>query len=88
VLTQLASLDPDEFPDPLEVDIERAPNRHVAFSFGPHRCIGSHLARRELTIAIEEWLKRVTPFRIAAGVEVPVQPGGLLSVAELPLVWD
>jgi cytochrome P450 len=87
VLTQLASLDPDEFENPLEVDIERTPNRHVAFSYGPHRCIGSHLARRELVIAIEEWLKRVPPFRIADGAEVPIATGGLLHVAELPLVW-
>lgn len=85
--TALASLDPAEFENPLGVDIERSPNRHVAFSYGPHRCIGSHLARREIIIAIEEWLKRVGPFRIRDGVEVPVQPGALLNVHELPLVW-
>ena len=85
--TQIASLDPGEFPDPLDVDIERSPNRHVAFSYGPHRCIGSHLARRELVIAIEEWLKRVPPFRVSEGANVPVVAGGLLHVAELPLVW-
>jgi cytochrome P450 len=87
LMTYLASLDPEEFPDPLHVDLERSPNRHVAFSYGPHRCIGSHLARRELIIAIEEWLKRVPPFRIKDGVEVPVEPGGLLGVSALPLVW-
>ena len=82
-----ASLDPTEFENPLEVDIERSPNRHVAFAYGPHRCLGSHLARRELVIAIEEWLKRVPPFRVKDGVEVPVKPGGLLGVDSLPLVW-
>jgi len=85
--TMLASLDPTEFDNPLDVDIERSPNRHVAFSYGPHRCIGSHLARRELVIAVEEWLKRVPPFRVAGGQDVPVKPGGVLGVAELPLVW-
>jgi len=85
--TIVASLDPGEFENPLDVDIERTPNRHVAFSYGPHRCIGSHLARRELVISIEEWLKRVPPFRIAGGGEVPVKPGGLLSVGALPLEW-
>jgi cytochrome P450 len=87
LMTYLASLDPDEFPDPLAVDLDRSPNRHVAFAYGPHRCIGSHLARRELIIAQEEWLKRIPPFRIKDGVEVPVEPGGLLGVSALPLVW-
>lgn len=85
--TALASLDPEEFDAPLAVDIERTPNRHVAFSYGPHRCIGSHLARRELIIAIEEWLKRTPPFRIKGGGTVPVMPGGLLGVKELQLEW-
>ncbi len=85
--TILASLDPAEFDDPLEVDIERSPNRHVAFSYGPHRCLGSHLARRELTIAMEEWLARVPEFHIAEGEDVPVVPGQLLSVDALPLEW-
>jgi cytochrome P450 len=85
--TILASLDPDEFEHPMDVDITRAPNRHVAFSYGPHRCIGSHLARRELVIALEEWLKRVPPFRVKGGF-APVAPGGLLSVKELPLEWQ
>lgn len=85
--TILASLDPAEFARPMDVDIERSPNRHVAFSYGPHRCIGSHLARRELVIAMEEWFKRVPPFRISGGGTVPVAPGGLLSVKKLPLEW-
>jgi cytochrome P450 len=85
--TILASLDPDEFGSPMDVDIERSPNRHVAFSYGPHRCIGSHLARRELVIAMEEWLKRVPEFRVAGGVDVPVKPGGVWGVETLPLVW-
>jgi cytochrome P450 len=85
--TILANLDPQEFEAPLETVIDRAPNRHVSFMFGPHRCIGSHLARRELVIAMEEWLKRAPTFRIKDGGTVDVQPGGLLSVHELPLEW-
>lgn len=87
VSTMAPSLDPAEFANPLDVDIERSPNRHVAFSFGPHRCIGSHLARREMIVAIEEWLKRVPPFRVAGDGEVPVKAGGLMCVESLPLVW-
>jgi cytochrome P450 len=86
ISTMAPSLDPSEFEDPMAVDIERSPNRHVAFSYGPHRCIGSHLARRELIIAIEEWLK-LPEFRVRGGEAAPVVPGGLLSVSALPLVW-
>jgi cytochrome P450 len=85
--TVLANLDPDEFDQPLETEIDRSPNRHVSFLYGPHRCIGSHLARRELVIAMEEWLRRVPPFHVKDGVPVPVAPGGLLSVHALPLAW-
>ena len=85
--TYLAGLDPEDFPNPMEVDFQRSPNRHIAFAYGPHRCIGSHLARRELSIALEEWLKRVPEFRIKEGHVVPIRPGGVVSVSELPLVW-
>jgi len=87
LMTPLASMDPDEFPDPLALDISRSPNRHTAFSYGPHRCIGSHLARRELVIALEEWLPRLPPFRLANGDAYRTH-GGLLGVDWLNLVWD
>lgn len=82
------SFDPAEFADPLVVDLARDPNRHIAFSSGPHRCLGSHLARRELNIAIEEWLKRVPPFRLAEGHDAPVKAGGLMTIEHLSLRWD
>jgi len=65
--TPLANLDAGEFDQPLAVDFERTPNRHVAFLYGPHRCLGSHLARRELIIAMQEFLQRTPPFRLAPG---------------------
>lgn len=88
LMTFLASLDPEEFPDPLKVDLERQPNRHVAFAYGAHRCLGSHLARRELIIAQEEWLKRLPPFRLAEGEAATIQAGGLMGVHALNLAWD
>jgi cytochrome P450 len=57
-----ANLDPSEFPDPLTVDFTRHPNRHVAFGKGVHRCLGSHLARRVLRIAIREWHARIPDY--------------------------
>ena len=65
-----ANLDPDEFPDPLTVDITRQPNRHVAFGKGVHRCMGSHFARRVLRVAIREWHARIPDYWLEPGVEL------------------
>jgi len=52
-----ANHDPAAFEDASEFRIDRAKNRHVAFGLGIHRCLGSNLARLELTVAIQEWLR-------------------------------
>ena len=59
-----ANRDDEEFDDPDALDIARKPNRHLSFGGGPHRCLGSHLARIELTIALEEILRRIPDFRL------------------------
>ncbi len=82
----LASLDPAEFENSEVIDIERSPNRHLAFSSGPHRCLGSHLARREMQIAIREWLARIPNFWIPEGAEI-VAHGGIFGLDSLPLRW-
>jgi cytochrome P450 len=87
VPTGAPSFDAAEFVCPMDFDIARTPNRHFAFSYGPHRCIGSHLARRELVIAMEECLARLPPFRIAEGKTSTIVPGTLLGVDKLPLAW-
>jgi hypothetical protein len=69
-------------------DIGRSPNRHVAFSYGPHRCIGSHLATRELVMALKEVLKRVPSSRLADGETAPIKAAGLSSVSTLQLFWS
>lgn len=83
----LASLDPHEFPNPLSVDYDRENIRHFGFAFGPHFCLGQHLARRELNIAIEEWMTRVPPFRVVAGERVKTHGGGVFGVDRLMLTW-
>lgn len=60
-----ANRDPAVFPDPDEVRLDRAPNRHVAFGVGVHRCLGSNLARREVNVAIEVFLERHPRFELA-----------------------
>ena len=85
--TLLSTRDPDEFADPDIVDITRSPNRHNAFAFGPHRCLGSHLARRELVIAVEEVLARLPAFRVRDGAVITAAGGGVMGLDTLPLVW-
>ncbi|MFS0850424.1 cytochrome P450 [Novosphingobium panipatense] len=84
--TTLAGRDPAEFDDPAAVRLNRRP-RHVGFGFGIHTCAGMHLARRELRIAMEEFLARIPDFRIAPGHTVNYHLGMIQPVA-LPLVWN
>jgi cytochrome P450 len=60
-----ANRDPAAFERADEFIIDRAKNRHVAFGLGIHRCVGSNLARMELTVAVEEWLRRIPEFELA-----------------------
>jgi cytochrome P450 len=82
-----ANRDPLEFVDADKVIIDRAENRHIAFGAGPHRCLGSHLARQELRIGLEEWHKRVPHYRLADGARIR-EHGGQVGLDNLPLVWD
>ncbi|QTI70893.1 cytochrome P450 [Gordonia polyisoprenivorans] len=59
-----ANRDSSEFDDPDDLDIARRPNRHLSFGGGPHRCLGSHLARIELTIALEEIHRRIPDYEL------------------------
>lgn len=83
-----ANRDPAAFPDPTSVVLDRTGNNHVAFGAGPHRCLGSHLARRELRIALEEWHRRIPDYRLTDGVEVTEHGGGLYGIDALHLTWD
>jgi cytochrome P450 len=62
-----ANRDPAEFDHPDEFDMNRVSNRHFAFGVGPHRCIGSNLARMEIKVAIERILARIPSYELAPG---------------------
>jgi cytochrome P450 len=83
---QSATRDPEAFPDPQEVRLDRSPNRHIAFGASEHRCLGSHLARAELQIAIEEWHRQIPDYWVPEQSEVRAH-GGQVSLMSLPLVW-
>ncbi len=87
VMIGAADTDENEFVDAHVVDLDRAANRHVAFGAGPHRCLGSHLARMELRVALEELHRRIPNYRIAEGAEIHHSPG-IRQADHVPLVWD
>lgn len=82
-----ATRDGSVFEDATSVIIDRSPNNHIGFGAGPHRCLGSHLARRELKIALEEWHKRIPDYRLREGA-APKDSGAMIGLDEVPLVWD
>jgi cytochrome P450 len=83
----LSGLDGEQNPDPLSVDFTRKPIRHDNFGGGPHTCPGAMLARRELTIFLQEWLPRVPDFHVKPGTTVKFGTGLVNSVFELWLEW-
>ncbi len=82
-----ANRDPREFEDADRVIIDRASNRHIAFGAGPHRCLGSHLARQELLTAMTMWHERIPEYRLEPGFHVR-EHGGQVGIESLRLVWD
>jgi cytochrome P450 len=83
----LAGRDPIEYPEPQDIRFDRSP-RHISFGYGPHLCLGMHLARREIRFAIETMLEMLPPFRIAPGAEIVTDICGMILPRSLPLVWD
>ncbi len=81
-----ANRDPAMFPDADKVLIDRKENRHAAFGLGIHRCVGSNLARMEMTVAIEEWLKRIPDFRLDPAGRVTWSEGTVRGPRQLPLL--
>jgi cytochrome P450 len=86
VLVGAANTDPDGVEEAGRVDFERPVNRHYAFGGGIHRCLGSHLARLELRVALREWHRRIPQYNIAEGTDLEWTPM-LRAVRELPLVF-
>jgi hypothetical protein len=82
-----ANRDPAVFPDADKVVIDRKENRHAAFGLGIHRCIGSNLARMEMTVALEEWLKRIPDFRLDPAGQVTWSEGSVRGPRQLPLLF-
>ena len=80
-----ANRDPAQFDRAGEVVIDREVNRHAAFGLGIHRCVGSHLARMELRVALEAWLARIPEFTLADPAAVTWAAGQIRGPRALPL---
>jgi cytochrome P450 len=83
-----ADLDPREFQSPEVFDMNRENKVHIAFGAGPHRCLGSHLARIELQVAYEQMLARLPTFRLDDSKPVKFHAGNIIAIDSLPLRWD
>jgi cytochrome P450 len=80
-----ANRDPAQFDRAGEVVIDREVNRHAAFGLGIHRCVGSHLARMELRVALEAWLERIPSFNLDDPSAVRWSAGQIRGPRTLPL---
>lgn len=82
-----ANLDPD-VPGSLAVEVRHGDKRHLSFGGGPHRCLGSHLARMELRAVIREWHRRIPHYRVKPGVTLEWNGSALRGIDHMPLEWD
>ncbi|MDI1476194.1 cytochrome P450 [Polyangium sp. y55x31] len=87
LLLPAANYDDAAFPNPEQFIMGRT-EQHMTFNAGPHRCVGLHLARLEMKVFYQEWLKRVPPFRLDSQAPPRFTGGFNLAVTTLPLVWD
>jgi len=84
----VANRDVSVFKDPQSIDLDRQVNNHVTFGVGPHRCIGSHLAKREIMISLHEWLRQIPDFELDGSQEASSAFGGpVMGFEALKLRW-
>ncbi|WIX91492.1 cytochrome P450 [Amycolatopsis sp. DG1A-15b] len=86
----IANRDPARFPDPDRADFGRSPNHHLAFGHGEHLCLGHHLARLELRVALTTLFRRLPGLRLAApAADLPFRhTHPIYGVDRLPVAWD
>ncbi|MET8430426.1 cytochrome P450 [Nocardia sp. NPDC004860] len=82
-----ANRDAEEFEDPNDLQIERTPNRHLSFGAGAHRCLGSHLARIELRVALEEIHKRIPDYELDENDPPIMHASQVRGCARLPITF-
>jgi cytochrome P450 len=84
----MAGRDVEAYDDARHVNLDRENPRHISFGAGPHRCLGSHLARQEMIVVLQEWHKLIPDYRVTDPQKVVEHTGGVYSIECLPLAWD
>ena len=82
-----ANRDEQRYDDPDRFDIHRDPQPHISFGFGPHLCLGLHLARTEMRVALEQLLARLPDIRLADDTDAYIEGIVFRSPTRLPVVW-
>jgi cytochrome P450 len=88
VIDALASMDERAYANPLEIDFDRDNRVHDTFGSGIHRCVGEHLARMELIVFLEEWIKRIPDFSPDPALPALTYSGVVMGVSQLGLIWN
>jgi len=83
----MANRDPNEHECGGTVDFDAPRPRHIGFGAGPHRCLGSHLARQEMAVVLEEWHRLIPEYELADESAVTEHAGGVFGIDALPLRW-
>jgi cytochrome P450 len=81
------NFDPDIFPNPTEVNFHRPRKPTLAFAGGAHSCMGAHLARMEVKVCLQEFLRRIPNFGLKAGTKIEYWPGAVIGPKLVPLSW-
>lgn len=84
----MAGRDPSTYDTARHVDLDRDNPRHISFGAGPHRCLGSHLARQEMVVVLQEWHKLIPNYWVSDLDAVVEHSGGVYSIEKLPLAWN
>ena len=79
-----ANHDPEQFPNPEVLDLDRNASQHLAFGVGHHKCIGMHLAKREMRVAIEE-LRKLSRFELLPDTKITYRTGPQQGIISLPV---
>lgn len=87
MMLTVGNYDPAVYPDPAHFSLDRDGEPHISFNIGPHRCVGSHLARLELTIFYQEWFARMPNVALAPDAGAQLRGGQTLALTSLPLTW-
>jgi cytochrome P450 len=85
---QLMATDPTRYDNPLEVATSGGGRFNIIFGLGAHRCIGTHMARLEMRVLLEEWLAQIPEFHVPQAARLTIRGGSVWAPDAVPLEWQ